>query len=295
MTSSNRRYATADAVRVALEARLADRARASNVDVVRLRRLAALERFLARLYQSPSKFAWLLKGGLALELRFPGRARSTKDADLGVPLDVAPALGDDRAIRAVEEALIQAAAVHIEDHFVFSVEPPAAGSSSPIDGARDFVVQADLAGRVFDRFHLDVGVGDAVVTAPDWITFEPYLEFLGLPPTRVAVFPVSAQIAEKLHAYTRPRGPDRQNTRVKDLVDLALLIERAAPEVSSVAHAVRATFDRRGTHPVPRELPDPPRSWELPYARLAAEADIKARPLSDGIGLVRSFWARLPL
>ena len=46
-----------------------------------------------------------------------------------------------------------------------------------------------------------------------------------LPATGFLAVSPEEQFAEKLHAYTLPRV-GRENTRVKDLVDLVLLIER---------------------------------------------------------------------
>ena len=51
--------------------------------------------------------------------------------------------------------------------------------------------------------------------------------------------------AEKLSAYLR-RYDDRPNTRVKDLVDLLLLIEYRLVPVDRLRLAVETTFTRRG-------------------------------------------------
>src|SRR6266508_4507458 len=82
---TSRQYATAGALRAALEARLHDRSRRDGVDLQRLRRQVAFDRLLARLFDPalPVRDTWILKGGYALEMRFH-RARSTKDLDLTV-------------------------------------------------------------------------------------------------------------------------------------------------------------------------------------------------------------------
>ena len=49
--------------------------------------------------------------------------------------------------------------------------------------------------------------------------------FAGLTRARVLAVSPEEQFAEKLHAYTLPRE-GRPNSRVKDLVDLILLIEQ---------------------------------------------------------------------
>ena len=82
---AQRQYATAGALRTALETRLLERSRRDAVDLHRLRRQVAFDRLLARMFDAsqPVRDAWVLKGGYALEMRFH-RARATKDLDLTV-------------------------------------------------------------------------------------------------------------------------------------------------------------------------------------------------------------------
>jgi len=70
------RYDTPTAFREALEARLANASQRDGVHLQRLSRRVAFERLLARLFRADDP-PWLLKGGYSLELRMPGRARST--------------------------------------------------------------------------------------------------------------------------------------------------------------------------------------------------------------------------
>lgn len=95
--------------------------------------------------------------------------------------------------------------------------------------------------------------------------------------------------AEKLHALTRDYG--RENTRVRDLVDLVLLIERGEMSRAATVAAVRNVFAIRGTHEAPGVIPDPPAMWVDRYARLASEVDIRARSMPEAMGLLRAFWA----
>ena len=60
--------------------RLLVQSQEQNVDLQRLRRKVAFDRFLARLF-SDKETTWLLKGGYLLEIQF-AHARSTKDIDL---------------------------------------------------------------------------------------------------------------------------------------------------------------------------------------------------------------------
>ncbi len=62
------KYSDGAAFRHALEDRLRAQGLASGVPLVRLRKLAAFDRFLARLIADQPN-DWILKGGLALQLR----------------------------------------------------------------------------------------------------------------------------------------------------------------------------------------------------------------------------------
>jgi hypothetical protein len=95
--------------------------------------------------------------------------------------------------------------------------------------------------------------------------------------------------AEKVHALTREHG-DRTNTRVRDLVDLLLLIELRLVSPADVVPAVRHVFDTRGTHAVPSAIPDPPASWARDYAEAAAATSLHATTLEGATARLRSFW-----
>jgi len=78
------------------------------------------------------------------------------------------------------------------------------------------------------------------------------------------------QFAEKLHAYTLPRA-GTVNSRVRDLVDMILLISLGRLPSHASAEAVLRTFDRRGTHAIPIALEPPPPDWSAPFERMADE------------------------
>lgn len=75
------RYKSGGAFRRALETRLRDQSLESGLPLVRLRKMVAFDRLLARLALSQPD-QWILKGGLMLQLRLGNRARTTKDIDL---------------------------------------------------------------------------------------------------------------------------------------------------------------------------------------------------------------------
>ena len=159
---------------------------------------------------------------------------------------------------------------------------------APGGGAR-FPCVVFLAGKAYGRFHIDLGFGDALTGVPEPLMGDDLLAFAGIAPARVWAIPRAQQFAEKVHAYTLP-WQDRINTRTKDLVDLVLLIETQSLDPASLGQAVEATFARRDTHPVPKELPPPPESWTRDFAGMATEAQLGARSLEDGFALLQRFW-----
>jgi predicted nucleotidyltransferase component of viral defense system len=71
----------------------------------------------------------------------------------------------------------------------------------------------------------------------------------GIPPGEFCGISKEDQFAEKLHAYTRPRE-GRSNSRVKDLIDMVLLIDLGL-ESARLRKALEKTFARRNSHPLP--------------------------------------------
>jgi hypothetical protein len=67
---------------------------------------------------------------------------------------------------------------------------------------------------------------------------------------------------------------DRPNTRVKDLIDLVLLIDADHMDEERLKRDIADTFQRRQTHPVPSALEPPPEFWRPVFAKLAVECGI---------------------
>src|SRR6266481_6384846 len=270
-----KRYATAAAFRRALEDRLQDIAGKENVDLQRLRRQVAFDRLLARLFQAaqPRALTWVLKGGYAMELRIKA-ARTTKDIDLTMrSVFSSDEKKDDKKNLAVLEKLQEAAAFSSDDFSVYTIgEPIADLDAAPYGGAR-FPIEARLDGRVFVGFHLDVGIGDAVIEPLEVMEGRDWLGFAGIASPSLYLIPREQQFAEKLHAYTLPRK-GAANTRVRDLVDMVLLIQSETLANHKIAEAIRVTFERRKTHSLPKTLPIPPAEWQRPYEALARECGL---------------------
>jgi len=260
------KYATAAAFRQALEQRLKDEAAATDTGLARLRKRVAFELFLRRLVAvAPDR--WVLKGALALDFRLAATTRSTKDIDLGRDDDEAAAIRDLTAAQEIE----------MDDFFTFAATRTDELDDTDEFSAVRFHVTAQLAGRTFERFLVDIAFSDTISWTPDTIHTSDLLAFAGIEPLALPAIPLPEHLAEKVHAYTRTYGARGQpSTRPKDLVDI-LLIERSATiAAGSLRHALVSTFAERARQPLPTSLPPPPTTWIGPYKRLADTVDVEA-------------------
>jgi hypothetical protein len=283
------RYETPVALRRALEDRIMALAAKAGDDIQRLRRQAAFDRLLCRLFQNETS-PWLLKGGYAMELRIRA-ARTTRDIDLAFRKSAATP--KEWNVEVVTTMLRQAAAINLADGFEFTIgEATLDLDAAPYGGAR-FSVLAQMAGRQFAQFHMDVSSGDVLREPYEILEGRDWFGFAGLPRARVPAVSPEEQFAEKLHAYTLPRT-GRENTRVKDLVDLVLLIEQAKLDVARLAKSIRETFQRRNTHSIPNTLAPPPTSWSVRFSEMAEECGIDT-DIQKHFAAVEKFYQTLNL
>ena len=279
-------YESTAALRQALEARLGTRSRETRIDLERLRRRAAFERLLVRLELGAPR-RWIVKGGMALEIRLGDRARSTRDLDLAVR-------EAESSAAALRELLIDCLSVDREqDGFEFLVAEPTL--VMPDEAGRPgwrFPVESRMGGRTFARVRVEVVARADEIAKTQRVELPGLLDFAGLERHEVEVVDPAQHFAEKVHALTRTYG-GRPNTRVRDLPDSVLLIDEGLEPSAEVHAIVSGLFRLRATHSVPAELPDPPPFWRERYRAIAHELDVSAKTLEEAMALVRSFWSTL--
>lgn len=270
---SEPRYQTAAGLRMALEERLNRQAREKGLDVLRLRRHVAFDRFLARIFSGPAS-RFVLKGGYAFEL-WLDRARATKDIDLSFKIDKGGRQENKKAVEAdtLLELLQNLVSTSSRDFFEFVIGKAVMDLENAPYGGWRFPVEVRLAGYVFVRFAIDVAAGDLWLEPHDLAPMTDWLGFAGIGAPKVPVISREQQFAEKLHAYTRPR--QTPNSRVKDLVDLLLLVRMRGIGPGKIKAAAEKTFNRRGTHPFPSVFLLPPSAWSSPFRKLARECGIE--------------------
>jgi hypothetical protein len=267
------KYSSSGALRQALEERLRTQAIQTGMPLVRLRKMVAFERLLARL-MSGKEEVWILKGGFALELRLGVKARTTNDLDLLTTIPLSP--------KRMHQAIAEAALTDLKDAFQFQVR-----QATTVNPAR-FTVQSLLDGRNFETFHLDVGTGDPIVGPPEYITTPNLLAFADIPPVRVPCYPLTQQLAEKVHASTLTYKSG-ETTRVKDWVDILLIAQTGNLSAKRLSDSLQATFSARQTHPLPEKMPLPPPGWARIFKKQSGEVQLGNDSLEEASEAVSEF------
>lgn len=237
-----------------LEGRIAERAKAENSTVARLKSLVA--NFVVCQMLPPSA----VKGGTGLKLRLGEKlTRQTPDLDTAFRGNM----------QKFEEQLRENLAAGWGD-FTGAVVPgiPRAPQSVPTAYVmQPFGVKLQYRNKSFTTVELEVGfdeleaTGDLTETALSTELIDTFAA-LGLPrPNPVTVLPLHHQVAQKLHACTEPGSQ-----RAHDLVDLQLM--SGLVDDISVAETVQRLFRFRHQHGWPA-LAVPTREWETLYADAA--------------------------
>lgn len=275
-TASDRQRSVNDRIRLT--------AQAAGVDANRVRRSVVFQRLLVRL----APHGLVLKGGYSLEVRLPGVARATKDVDLVGRL----------ALAADADALLDALEPMLEvtpgDGFTFRVE--SVRRLREVDGGQHawrLKVEVLLDRARFETVTVDlVGQVDELVGATELLSVACPVLLPGCDDVVIEAADVYQHAAEKFHAYARIYAQDRPSSRVKDLVDLVLLVEAGLLDDNA---RLRGRLDRvhsvRDGSPPPAQLASPPEYWTRPFAVMAAELGLTARVLTDAHLLVRDRYA----
>lgn len=225
-----------------VRARLLNLAKAQNVDFNQILVRFSLERLLYRLSQSAHAPKFVLKGALLFAVWYDLPHRATRDADF---------LGfGDSDLRTLEKTFKDICTIACDDGIEFdphSVKAEGILKDAGYSGAR-VLINGTLA-QARCRTQIDIGFGDAVTPAPQ---LTPYPVLLpDLPPPCLKTYPVYSVVAEKLHAIVRL---GMVNTRLKDYLDLFVILSRESLCPELLVEAIRATFQRRRL-PVPTVAP----------------------------------------
>jgi hypothetical protein len=254
-------------------------AEASGLGVRRVRQRVSAMAFLGALERvgeedSPARF--LIKGGMACELRFQDRARTTRDLDALFHGSLDELLAD-----------LDAAFATSYSGFSFSYAPPEAVRET---GAHRFDVKLSYESRSWATLRVEVSTPEGQAHEPESVPALSVSQFGLTGPTAVACLSLRFQVAQKIHACTE-RYPDRENERVHDLIDLQLM-EELIEDYGRVNAVCIEIFDLRGTHQWPPELTVEP-TWPGTYRQLAAELDFPTNDINDAIPRVQALINRI--
>ena len=222
--------------------RLLNRARERGEDFNYLLTRYANERLLFRLAESTHRDQFVLKGATLFELWHDAVHRATRDVDL---------LGmGEPAVDRMQKTFQELCKVDVEsdglDFLDESARAERIRDGQAYGGVRVRLV-ADLDGARIP-VQVDIGFGDAVTPGVVDAEFPTLLDF---PAPRLRVYPRETVVAEKFEAVVRL---GIANTRMKDFYDLWAMATTFDFTGESLAAALAATFQRRGT-PLPIEAP----------------------------------------
>jgi len=222
---------------------------------------------------------FLIKGGVAIELRVGGLARATRDIDMALRT----AIGD------LEEHLDPSLRRGFGDFTATRTEIEGIGNTGP----RRCQVKIQYRGRPVVSVPVEFAATEASMADDiDHVVPEP-LNHLGSDgPDTVPCVAIKWQIAQKIHACTH-HHPDRANDRLRDLLDLQLLAALVdTDDWAPLRAACIEVFDGRATHQWPPRLVVPD-AWVDGYSTLAADtgfhiadvhvAAVQVQSLIDGI------------
>lgn len=279
-------YASPQALRMALEQRLLNQSRETGISLDRLRRRVIFERIVARLHHTePGR--WVLKGGMAMEVRLQDRARLTKDIDLGLRDEITEQVQ-------LHERIVEALTSDpFGDQFVLR-----AGTVSKLmeDNAGHLTfrskVQALLAGNPFGIVQLDISPRAYELDHTDQVALPNSLAFADVASTTIEIIDVNRHAAEKLHAMQKDFG-DRENSRVRDLVDLMIFLEHALLDEAELKEAAVHVWHEREMRKPPLTFSSLPSNWAERYEHLAAEHDVEPASFENASTRASELWKRL--
>ncbi len=286
-----KQYHNATAFRMALEERLKNISKKEDMDVQSLRKKVAFDRFLARLFSKSELISWVLKDGYAMELWIK-EARVSKDIDLVVNESLSTQ--KNLSQQSILSILREQAAYDLKDFFLFRIDQSMQDLEGPPYGGARYPVHAVMDGRTFAKFHVDIAMGDIVIEPLERIKGRNWLKFAGFPDSELISVSKEQQFAEKLHAYTRPR--EKTNSRVRDLIDMVLLIQHGLrSESTKVKKCILTTFERYKTHSVPKKLEVPPQEWEKSYRQMAKEIGLAQNTIQTAFSVISQYCKKLSL
>ncbi len=283
-----RDYKDARAARSAIEDRIRQKAEKDGSDISTIRRKFAFDALLERISADGT---FVLKGGYAMELKSPAnllKARPTRDMDFVYRLKTATD-NVEFSIRMTLEDLSNTKPETWPSKY-FEFEFGRASLELDIGGYR-YPVTARMDGRKFEAFLIDVTHEDFLDESKiDKVKTKTLNEIADVD-SEATTIKSTQNFAEKVHALTKPR--DKGNSRVKDLVDLVIIINQHGVHEQDCRKALQDIFNHRATHEIPTTISMPPISWRGEYETMAKNCGLREKTLEMGMETLSDFYSRV--
>ena len=267
-------------IAASIRARLLNLAKEEQTDFEQMLVRYTLERLLYRLSQSAFAERFVLKGALLFSVWYGMPHRSTRDADL---LGFGPS-----DLESIRQTFKEIAGFNFNDGVYFdtdTINVDAIRKDAGYTGAR--VLLSSNISHALCKTQIDIG--DVITPGPESATY-PVL-FKEFPAPTLRTYPVYTVIAEKLHAIN---SLGMSNSRLKDYLDIWMLLNRESPDSMILAEAIAATFTRRGMV-VPTSWPvglldefAQDSSRNILWARFLTKNQLTMTPLTAVINEIRS-------
>ena len=85
----------------------------------------------------------------------------------------------------------------------------------------------------------------------------------------------------------------QNNSRVKDLVDMTLLIQKSKMSKPKIKESIIAVFKSHDVSEIPKLSPPSP-SWSAPFSKLAEECGMKIK-IDEAFRKLDSFYSKLKM
>ncbi|MGO3357415.1 MAG: nucleotidyl transferase AbiEii/AbiGii toxin family protein [Bifidobacterium crudilactis] len=261
MTDDMYAYPSATAVESAIKsAAKAEHTLHPERQISDLIRQAHYDRFLSRIFSEKEESPWVLKGGSAMLARIPS-TRRTLDADL---------FSKGYDIQSSLEELKRLAAIDLHDHFVFEFDSATAilqADNQPYQDGYRVVFTTRLGVKTLNPIHVDLVANQGTMPRADVMTPANRLPLDKLTTYPYRLYTIPCQFADKVCAVVQKIN-GRESSRIKDLVDLAIIAATQRFEATEIEEALSSESVRR-------KLPYPidfaiPRSWTATQFRNTA-------------------------
>jgi len=219
---------------------------------------------------------FVLKGGVALEMRLGLDARATSDLDVTFR----------REMTKVSDALDEAFRSPIGDFTLRRHAGP-----TELYKMVQFKIRLNYFGKDWNTVTLEVSPYEGPELPAEDVKAISLAEFGLIGPLTLPCMPLVQQVAQKIHGATKQLPDGKTNERYRDLMDI-LLMEALCPPSPQLRVACEETFSIRNAHSWPPEIVVYDH-WIDPFRTDAAKSGAAIDDVHVAAGRVRDYIAAI--